>query len=165
MPVPEAPWWKLNPTPLVFGEPGAVFLKDTESLSPVLEVKVVTQAVPGQQGPRASGKGAWSISLSLQKNNIKDLRNVSCLTDRQRVPVYLCLHPIYTPYVCRHQSRGKLYSSVQAGDPSSQPLSVRRPYACAFLSQHLLQHPGPECAWMAFHDLRLRDIRYQSVPE
>ena len=82
MPVPEAPWWKLNPTPLVFGEPGAVFLKDTESLSPVLEVKVVTQAVPGPQGPRESRKGAWALMYTLWKTDIKDLQNVFHMTDR-----------------------------------------------------------------------------------
>ena len=50
MSVTEAPWWNMTPTTLTFGERGGVFLQYTEAKSPVMEVKVVTQAVPGPRG-------------------------------------------------------------------------------------------------------------------
>ena len=53
-----------------------------EAVSPVMVVKVVPQAVPGPQGPRESGKGAWALIYALWKTDIKDLQNVFHMTDR-----------------------------------------------------------------------------------
>ena len=58
MTVTKAPWWNLTTTPLAFGERGGVFLQDPEADPPVLTVKVVPQAVPVPQGPRAAEKEA-----------------------------------------------------------------------------------------------------------
>ena len=100
--VPEASWWDLTPTPLVFGEQGGVFLQYPEAAPPVMEVKFVPQDVPGTRGPRASGKGAWALRCALRKNYGKDLRNLFCLTDRQLVPVYFQLRSVHATMVCRH---------------------------------------------------------------
>ena len=88
----------------------------------MMAVKVVPQPVPGPQGPWAAGKGSWALRCALQKTDVKYLHNVFLLTDRQPVPVNFRLRPMHTPSVFHHWYRDKIYSAVQAGDPSSQPL-------------------------------------------
>ena len=55
--VTEAPCRKLTPKPLVFGEQGGVLIQCPESVTPIMAVKVVPQAVPGTRGPWAAQKG------------------------------------------------------------------------------------------------------------
>ena len=100
----------------------------------MLEIEVVTQAVPGMRGPRASEKRSGALRYALWKTDAKDLWDVYCLTDRQLVPVNLRLLPMNTPSMHRHLSHGKFYSAVWAGDLPSQPISVRRPSARSLLS-------------------------------
>ena len=58
-----------------------MLLQNMEAVFPVMVVKVVPQAVPGPQGPRESGKGAWALIYALWKTDIKDLQNVFHMTD------------------------------------------------------------------------------------
>ena len=51
--VPEAPWWYLTPTPLIYGKLGGVLLQDPETVPSFLAVKMVLQAVPGPRGPQS----------------------------------------------------------------------------------------------------------------
>ena len=123
----EATRWYLIPTPLVFGKRAEVLRKDPESFYPVLVVKMVPQTVPGSQGTQAAKKRAWALRSDLRGTDVKYLRNVFRLTDRQPVPVNFRIRPMHTLSVRRHQTRGKLNSSVRSGDPSSQLLTVRHP--------------------------------------
>ena len=66
MPVPEATCRYLTTTPLTFGKRGGVFLQYTETVTPVLRVKMVPQAVPDPGGTREDKKGAWSLRRALQ---------------------------------------------------------------------------------------------------
>ena len=82
MPVTEELWWNLTPTSLAFGKRVGLFIQYPEAVPPVLEVKVVPQAVPVPQGPQADRKWAWSLMRALWKTDIKDLQNVFHMTDR-----------------------------------------------------------------------------------
>ena len=87
-----------------------------------------------------------------------------CLTDWQPVPVNFWLCPVHTPSVWCHLSHGKLYVALRVGDLSYNTLAVCCPSTRKPFSHYLLQHPRPECACLACHGLRLREIWYQSIP-
>ena len=43
-----------------------MLLYDTETVTPVMAVKMVPQAVPGPRGPQAAGKGEWALIRALR---------------------------------------------------------------------------------------------------
>ena len=158
MPVLKAPWWNLTPIPLVFGERGGVFLQDPEDVPPLLAVEVVPQEVPGPWGPCAVGKGWWSMRRAHKKTDVKDLWNLFCLTDWQKVTVNFWLHPIHKLFVFLHQPCGKLYYKFQAGGLSYQMLLVCCPSSNAPSYHWLVWYTGPARSHLACHGLILRDI-------
>ena len=130
MKVHWVPWRNLTSTTLAFGEWGGVYLQYPGILPPMLVEKVVTQAVPGSRELRESGKGAWALRRFLQKTDIKDLRNVFYLTDRQPVPFNFWICTIHMMSVFCHQSSSKLYFTVRASDQSSHSLALCCPPSC-----------------------------------
>ena len=102
MPVPETPWWYLTLTPLAFGKRGGVLLQYLETVFPVLVIIMVSQAVTGLRGPWAAGKGACALRHSLWGNDVKYLRDMFYLTDRQPFLVNLRLHTMHTTSECCH---------------------------------------------------------------
>ena len=149
MPVPEAQWWYLIPTPFAFGKRVGVLLQDLEAVPPIMVVKMFSQAVPGPQGPQASGKGEWSLRRSLWETDVKDLQNVLHLTDWQPVPVNSRPCTIHTTHVQHHQTRCNFHSTVWEGDLPSKSPAVHRPPYLALSSHCLLQLSGLECARLA----------------
>ena len=92
-----------------------VFLQNPYPVTPVMVVKMVPKAVIGPQGPRASSKVSWALRRAFRETDVKYLRNVFRLTDRQLVPFNFRLHPTHTPSVHFHQSHSKFHSTVRAG--------------------------------------------------
>ena len=128
-----------------------VFLQNPYPVTPVMVVKMVPKAVIGPQGPRASSKVSWALRRAFRETDVKYLRNVFRLTDRQLVPFNFRLHPTHTPSVHFHQSHSKFHSTVRAGGPSSQSLTLYCPPSCTTSSHRLLRHPRPECSQLTCH--------------
>ena len=165
MPVTKAPWWYLTPTPIVFGKRGGVILQNPDTASPVLEVKMFSQAVSGPPGPWAAGKGEWALRRVLQETDVKYLRNVLRLTEWKPAPANFSLRPMHMPSVRRNLTNGKLHSTVLRWDPSSQPFAVCHHPSRVPSPHRLLRHTRLECEQLACHSFEIRNIRYQSVPE
>ena len=107
LPINEAPWKNLSPTPLAFGKRGGVFVQDPEAAPPVPVLEVVLQAFTSPRVNHTAMKGSGALKFPLRKNYVKHLRDVFRLTERQPIPLHLRLRPMHMPSVRRHQSLSK----------------------------------------------------------
>ena len=65
VPITEAPRRDMDPTPLIFGERGGVFLQDSQAIPPVLSVEVIPEAVPGLRCSCLPSNGSESLGCSI----------------------------------------------------------------------------------------------------
>ena len=99
-----SPWFPLSKSKaLSLGKVVQVLLYDPYSDPPVMDSKIISQAVTGVIGPWVTGKLAGAQICCLWESDIIDLYMVLHLTDRQPVPVYVWIRPMNLTSVCCHQ--------------------------------------------------------------
>ena len=59
-----------------------MLFQDLQAILPVMLVEVIHEAVPGLIQHWAPSKGARALVCALWENDVKDLWDVICLTDR-----------------------------------------------------------------------------------